>query len=97
MGTFILSNNARDDIGEILTYGWAYFGKAKAIEYLVGLRDCFKILAEQPGIGKKRDEIKAGLLSFPYESHSIFYRRFSKHIRIVRVLYGGRDIIKVLR
>ncbi|WP_363315644.1 type II toxin-antitoxin system RelE/ParE family toxin [Chryseobacterium sp. sg2396] len=45
-----------------------------------------------PYSGKKRNEVKSGLYSFPKDHHVIFYRILDDHIRIVRVLHGSRDI-----
>ncbi|WP_316912304.1 type II toxin-antitoxin system RelE/ParE family toxin [Aquimarina agarilytica] len=61
----------------------------------IELNVCF--LSENPKVGKDRSEIKMELVSFPYGSHIIFYRIFKNHIRIVRVLYGGRDLVKFLK
>ena len=97
MGKFILSKSTQDDIDDIFSYGTTHFGNTIAIEYLVELNSCFTMLAEQPGAGRNRDEIKRGLLSFPFKSHIIFYRVFKDHIRIVRVFYGGRDLVKAFR
>ncbi len=97
MCNYILSLKTQDDIDEIYLFTKTEFGKHQAITYLLGLKSYFELLVKNPDIGKDRSEIKKGLLSFPYESHIIFYRVFKNHIRIIRVLYGGRDIIKFLK
>lgn len=97
MDKYILSRKTQEDIDEIFEYGVEKFGKDKAIEYLIDLKSYFELLLENPDIGKNRNEIKIGLISFPFRSHIIFYRLFSKHIRIVRVLYGGRDLVRFLK
>ncbi len=97
MGSFVLSRSTQDDLDELFEYGENQFGKAKAIAYLEGLNTCFNMLASYPDIGKSRDEVKQGLFSFPYQSHIVFYRIFKQHVRIVRVLYGGRDLIRVFQ
>ncbi len=97
MPKFILSTRADDDIEELFDRGVIKFGENQAIKYLEDLNLMFIFLSENPEVGKKRNEIKLKLYSFPYSSHIIFYRIFKKHIRIVRVLYGGRDLIKFLK
>lgn len=97
MPKFILSTRADDDIEELFDSGVIKFGENQAIKYLEDLNLMFIFLSENPEVGKKRNEIKLKLYSFPYGSHIIFYRIFKKHIRIVRVLYGGRDLIKFLK
>lgn len=93
---YVLSQEADNDIEDIFEYGEHQFGTSQAIEYLIGLNNHFNAIATNPYIGKERKEIKDGLFSFPYISHIIFYRKMSGYVRIVRVLYGGRDLIKFL-
>ena len=93
---FVLSEEADNDIEEIYEYGKFHFGTTQAIQYLVGLNNHFESIANNPHIGKDRGEIRDGLFSFPYNSHIIFYRKLKSYVRIVRVLYGGRDFVKVL-
>ena len=93
---YVLSEEAEKDIEEIFDFGEDKFGNAQAITYLIGLEEHFEALTKNPDIGKKRNEIKKGLLSLPYISHIIFYRILRNHVRIVRVLYGGRDLVKFL-
>lgn len=93
---YVLSQEADYDIEDIFEYGEYRFGASRTIEYLIGLNEHFKAIAKNPDIGKDRREIKEGLFSFPYISHIIFYRKMKGYIRIVRVLYGGRDLVKFL-
>lgn len=96
MNGYVLSKEADNDIENIFEYGEYQFGTSQAIEYLIGLNNLFHTIANNPNIGKERKEIKDGLFSFPYISHIIFYRKMNGYVRIVRVLYGGRDLIKFL-
>lgn len=89
---YVLSQEADNDIEDIFEYGEHQFGISQAIEYLIGLNNHFNAIANNPDIGKERKEIKDGLFSFPYISHIIFYRKMSGYVRIVRVLYGARDL-----
>lgn len=95
--SYMLSQEADHDIEAIFEYGEYRFGKSQAIDYLIGLNNHFKVLARNPDLGKARTEIKDGLFSFPYCAHIIFYRKMKGYVRIVRVLYGGRDLVKFLR
>lgn len=93
---YVLSQEADNDIEDIFEYDQYQFGASQAMEYLLGLSNHFKAIAKNPDIGKERKEIKDGLFSFPYISHIIFYRKMNGYIRIVRILYGGRDLVKFL-
>ncbi|WP_299255908.1 type II toxin-antitoxin system RelE/ParE family toxin [uncultured Aquimarina sp.] len=97
MRKFILSTKADDDIEGLYDDGLKKFGESQAIKYLEELNLMFVFLSKNSEVGKKRDEIKMKLVSFPIGSHIIFYRIFKTHIRIIRVLYGGKDLVKFLK
>lgn len=48
-------------------------------------------LSENPDMGKSRDELFPGALSFPVGSHIIFYRKTDNQIEIARVLHQRMD------
>jgi len=90
-----LALQADQDLVDIYDFGNYKFGANQANKYLLKLDVCFLKLVEIPRIGKSRNEIKQGLRSFPIDSHVIFYRIMTDHIRIVRVLHCSRDIPKL--
>lgn len=91
---YILSEITDKDLEDIFDYTFDEFGFDQAEKYLLEIEEIFQNLIINPQIGKKRDEIKQGLYSFPKDNHIIFYRILDNHIRIVRVLHGSRDIPK---
>jgi toxin ParE1/3/4 len=91
---FELSLPADQDLEEIFDYTEEEFGSDQAAKYLTELQDVFEQLVENPELGRERNEIKQGLRSFTKDAHVVFYRILSKHIRIVRVLHGSRDLPK---
>ncbi|SKB55425.1 toxin ParE1/3/4 [Salegentibacter holothuriorum] len=97
MNHYTLSKKTQEDIEAIYDFGFQKSGKDQAIKYLIELSSYFDLLLENPEIGKKRNEIRQGLYSFPYASHIIFYRIFKNHIRIVRLLHGSRDLRNFLK
>jgi toxin ParE1/3/4 len=44
-------------------------------------------------MGKKRDNLKNGLRSFPLGRYLIFYYPIPDGIKIIRVLFGGRNLV----
>jgi toxin ParE1/3/4 len=53
--------------------------------------------ANQPGIGRPRDDLKPGLRSFVVKSYVVFCRVVDGTVEVVRVLHGSRDIEAIFR
>jgi len=49
-------------------------------------------LSRQPGLGRRREELAAGLRSFPVGRYVIFYLQVQDCLQIVRILHGARDL-----
>ncbi len=96
MNNYVLSEEAELDIDEIYDFGVYKFGTAQAATYLNGFEEHVETLGKNSDMGRHRREIKKGLYSLPYASHIFFYRKLDTKIRIVRILYGGRDLMKFL-
>ena len=56
------------------------------------LDDKFKLIATQPLMGRARNELAAGVRSFPFGRYVIFYEPIDNGIDVVRVLHSARDI-----
>ncbi len=52
------------------------------------------LLAREAGpyLGRQRDELRAGMRSFPLGNYLVFYRVQEDAVLILRVLHGRRDI-----
>lgn len=50
------------------------------------------MLSQFPKIGNQRDDLVAGLRSFPVKPYIIFYNKIADGIEVVRVLHQARDI-----
>jgi toxin ParE1/3/4 len=64
----------------------------QADELLDFLDDKLQILARNPGIGKRREDLAPGLRSFVVRNFIVFYQEIESGIDVIRVLYGSRDI-----
>lgn len=64
----------------------------RADAFIDGVDAKFHLLAEQPLLGRSRDELAPGLRSLPFGRYVIFYEVMPTGITIVRVLHGARDL-----
>ena len=90
------TDKAERDLEGIIDYTVQEWGAAQANTYLDGLETRAQLLAENPGLGTARETISKGLLSFPYESHILYYKKHTRGIVIVRVLHQQMDPVKHL-
>ena len=87
MPDYRLSHKAESDIGAIARYTIDRFGIAQARTYRDSMIACFRSLAENPGLGRKVDNIRQGYRRFDHRSHVIFYKRDGQGMLVVRVLH----------
>ena len=92
MSRFLLSDAAAADLCDIVAYTVDRWGKRQSGVYLDGLEASMRRLADMPGTGRRRDELHAGLRSFQFESHQIFYATDDDGIVILRVLHERMDV-----
>jgi toxin ParE1/3/4 len=77
---------------------WLYIARASgsldiADRFIDSLTDRFYLLANNPYIGRRRDEeLRPALRSFPVRDYIILYRIEDEDVLILRVLRGSRDI-----
>lgn len=74
---------------------WSYIaeGALDAADRVIdSIAETCEMLAELPGMGRKRYELSRGLRSFPVGRHVIFYRPCTEGIEVIRVLHGARDM-----
>lgn len=86
------SEGAKQNLRDIWRGLAEYSGLSFADSTLAKLESKFQLLAQFPSSGKVRDELLAGLRSYPAGDFIIFYRLVEKTVEVVRVLHGRRDI-----
>ncbi len=91
MAEYRLRPKARSDIDAIWDYTVKTWGVQQARSYIAGLRDVCTELADNPELGKCRDELHKGLRVYPYGKHLVFYLTMDKGIDVVRILHGNMD------
>jgi plasmid stabilization system protein ParE len=97
MKEYVLSKGAELDLDDI----WEYIAQddIRAADRWIGrLFDAFDALAQNPGMGHKREDLTAyPILFWPVGAYLILYRVLSERIEIVAVTQGARDIPSFLR
>src|SRR5258705_12807663 len=79
---------------------WLYIARDNidAAENLVdSIEAAAKRLAQMPGIGRKRDELQPGLLSYPLDSYILFYYRTRTGIDLLHVYHGSRNVEELFK
>jgi len=88
---FRVSKNALRELDEIFVY-WARRASLEVADRLVeALEEHFALLGESPGIGRRCDEIAAGVRCFPAGKYLIYYRKARGSVEILHVFHGARD------
>ena len=90
------TDKAERDLEGIIDYTAQKWGATQANTYLDGLETRAQLLAENTDLGLVRETLSKGLLSFPYESHILYYKKHARGIVIVRVLHQHMDPVKHL-
>jgi toxin ParE1/3/4 len=91
MSKLRLSAHAKADLSDV----WFYIAQdnsAAADAFIASLLGKMDLLAQSPRLGRRRDELRPGLRSFPVGNYVIFYRRADRGIEVVRVLSRFRDV-----
>jgi toxin ParE1/3/4 len=91
MGELFLTRQARQDIKEIGRFTQQRWGNDQRRRYLMLFSVTFEKLTQQSILGKPRNELKHGLLSYVCESHVIYFRRTACGVEILRILHQRMD------
>ena len=96
MPTYDFTDKAEHDLERIIDFTVKHWGRTQAIEYIDALEELAQMLADNPDIGIARDKLSAGLFSFPYQSHLLYYMKNTHGVTIIRVLHASMDPINHL-
>ena len=91
MAQYKLSLEAYKSLEHITDYSVEQFGTHQTNIYLNQLRKRIRWLAENPHLGKPRNEIMSGYHSYFEGSHTIFYTIEDDHIGIIDILHQSMD------
>lgn len=94
---YTLRLRAQSDLESIWQYSFETWGVRQADHYLRSFVARFEWLAENPLLGKPRDDIKSGYRSFPEGQHVVFYKINQQQIDIIGVVHQNQDIVTQLK
>ncbi|WP_227269005.1 type II toxin-antitoxin system RelE/ParE family toxin [Roseobacter weihaiensis] len=86
MGTYRLSEEAKDDLIGIHQFGVREFGVTKADEYFWQLIQRFEVLAETPLLYQEVADIREKYRRSVCGVHSIYYRIIGEDVEIMAIL-----------
>ena len=93
----VLSTEAQEDLLDIWHYGANEWSAEQADRHLRELDGMLQHLMDNPHLGRRRDDLVAGLRSAFVRPHLIFYRQSSMTIQIVRILHHRLDTVMQFR
>ena len=83
---------AEQDLVNIWLYTWHEWGEQQADAYLDGLEKAMKLLAEQPKLGRLREEFTPPVRIFYHAHHLLVYQIIQGGISVIRVLHKNMDV-----
>ena len=92
MAEYRFTSRAAMDLEAIAEYTIERFGIDQARRYRDELAACFEQLVHHPGLGRRSEQLAAGLRRYEHRSHIVFYQAVGTEILIVRILHYRMDV-----
>ncbi len=98
MASLRVSPEAETDLDDI----WVYVAKEsqsleRADQLLNRFAAFFARLAENPYLGRRRDDLRPGYRSFPVSDYVVIYRVVDEEVLLLRIIRGSRDISDLIK
>ncbi len=84
---------AEADLEEIWFYTFTQWGVEQADSYTRSLLSRIAWLAENPSVGKQRDDVRPGYHCFPEGMHLIYYLVTKKGIDVIGIPHQCMDVL----
>ncbi len=91
-----LSRRAQADLDDIRDYSVERFGLTRAIAYLDGVEQAFRLILRHPEIGSLNSDLGEAVRSTPSGEHRVFYTSEADDILILRILHKHMDVSRHL-
>jgi toxin ParE1/3/4 len=95
MANYKLSNEAKEDLIRIHTYGTSKFGIKQADKYFNTFFEYFEIISENPYSFNSVDHIRKGYRRCPCSSDNIYFRLIEDQVEIMAIV-GKQDLKNIL-
>ncbi len=93
-----LAPRAKADLEELAFYVFVESGSVEIANRLVdSITERFVLLGTHPRAGRRRDDLRPGIRSFPVGNYLVFYRIEGDDVLVQRVVHGSRDLAALLR
>ena len=87
------SPEALGDLIDLYDYIAGRDGAERAIGYIDRIEECCRSLSVFPDRGVRRDDLRPGLRILGFERRAVIALHIEANtVRILRILYGGRDV-----
>jgi toxin ParE1/3/4 len=94
MGRIIRTDQAKDDLVEILDYLEEHNPTAAA-RFDFKFEEKFRLLSAFPMMGRSREELAPSLRSSLVSPYVVYYRPLDDGMVLVRVIHSSRDVIRL--
>ena len=88
---------AESDLESIWFYTVEQWSVDQADTYLESIIQRFTWLADNPLLGKQRDDVKKGYYCFPEGMHLVFYKILNNQIEIIGIPHQSMDFVECLK
>ncbi|WNC68396.1 type II toxin-antitoxin system RelE/ParE family toxin [Thalassotalea nanhaiensis] len=90
MYKYELTQNAKDDLFRIYSFGYEEFGEAIADKYYFSLFEAFEKISKDPSIYQSVDHIRPGYKRFIHKPDSIYFR-INKNKVVITAILGRQN------
>ena len=97
MGLVHRTATSHRDCGDIWDYVAEHGSPSAADTLLLEFDETLRLIADFPGMGQARPDLRPRLRSFPVGVYLLFYRPLRGGIELLRMLHGARDLRRVFR
>ena len=97
MSSYVFTDKAEHDLEKIVDYTIEQWGDIQAVQYINAIEEAAQMLADNPDMGLNRDELSAGVFSFPCQYHILYYIKAAQGVSVIRILHSSMDTVKHLK